>query len=231
MEDLKFKDLIYVIPSALSHEQCDMLINEYEQRSTESGYEACTHAITNILTQSTFRKVELIPQTETFNIIHNTIGNAIADWIDYLDSFNMFHTASLKYLIRYSHMYRLMKYDEGGWIHPHVDFGEFVHGSCTVALNDNYEGGEFLFFNGNHKVDLKKGDLMIFPASTFFVHQVTPITKGIRYSVNTFLQSVSEKDKHMLLNYASKLSHENVDEFFHKSSTEQLKRLQEIHNG
>jgi hypothetical protein len=229
MEDVKLKDLIYVIPSALSHDQCDMLINEYERRSSEAGGEQCIHAITGILTQSTFNRVELIPKTETFDIIHNKIGDSISTWIEHLDSFNMFHTNMMKSNIRYSHMYRLMKYNVGGWIHPHIDFFDFIYGSCTIALNDNYEGGEFKFFNGNHKVDLKKGDLMIFPASPFFVHEVTTITKGIRYSVNTFLQSLPESYKNMVVDQAYR--NEKPNELFHNSSLVPLKRFQEFNNG
>ena len=36
---------------------------------------------------------------------------------------------------------------------------------------------------------------MIFPAGYLWVHEVTPITKGVRYSVNTFLQSIPQSVK------------------------------------
>ena len=36
---------------------------------------------------------------------------------------------------------------------------------------------------------MEKGDALIFPANHFFVHEVTEITEGRRYSVNSFLTS------------------------------------------
>ena len=56
----------------------------------------------------------------------------------------------------YPHMYRIMKYETGQWIHPHVDHDPYVYGSCTINLNDEYEGGEFQFWGGKHKVNLEK---------------------------------------------------------------------------
>jgi len=85
------------------------------------------------------------------------------------------------------HKYRLMKYEKGAWIHPHVDHGDGIYGSCTINLNDDYEGGDFAFWGGKHKVKLGIGDVMIWPADYFWVHQVEEITEGTRYSANTFL--------------------------------------------
>lgn len=190
MEDIRLKDLIYVVKGALSKEQCEMLINEYEDRSNSAVKESCIHAVTNQMTTSTFKRVELHPETDTFNIVHNKINNIIDEWIDYLDQFKAFHPPALKKFLRFSHMHRLMKYEVGGWIHPHIDWEEMIHASCTIALNDDYEGGEFRFWNGRHTVELKQGDAMIFPADPFWVHEVTEITKGARYSTNTFIQAL-----------------------------------------
>jgi len=192
---MDMRELIYVKKGVLSKEQCQALINEYEQRANEAELEKCYHAVTNKMTTSTYKRIELIPETENFNLIHNTINQTIKDWIVYLDSFTSFHTAALKKSLRYSHMHRLMKYSEGEWIHPHVDWEEMIHGSCTVALNDDYEGGDFCFWNGKHTVKLEAGDVMIFPAGPMWVHEVMPITKGIRYSTNTFLQSLPLQER------------------------------------
>ena len=80
-----------------------------------------------------------------------------------------------------------MKYSLGAEIHPHSDHDPGTYGSISFNLNDNYEGGVFTFFNGNYSVELKKGDALIFPADYFWVHEVTPVTKGVRYSLNSFL--------------------------------------------
>lgn len=115
----------------------------------------------------------------------------INDYHRYLDKFEAFHTLH-RSAMTYSHMYRLLKYEVGAKIHPHIDHSPFVYGSCTFNLNDDYEGGQFAFFRGKHKVDLRRGDAMIWPADYFWVHEVEPITRGTRYSTNSFLQSIPE---------------------------------------
>lgn len=49
------------------------------------------------------------------------------------------------------------------------------------TLNDDYEGGELIFFE-NEVMDMKAGDLIIFPSNFMFPHKVNPVTKGVRYS-------------------------------------------------
>ena len=70
---------------------------------------------------------------------------------------------------------------------------KFLHGnarklSMTILLNDNYHGGEFQFaVSRNGAVDIEtpnfknSGSVIVFPS--FSWHQVTPVTKGTRYSL------------------------------------------------
>lgn len=53
--------------------------------------------------------------------------------------------------------------------------------SALGILNDDYEGGEFLMF-GDEKIDLRKGDIMVFPSNFLYPHLVKPVTSGVRYS-------------------------------------------------
>ena len=59
--------------------------------------------------------------------------------------------------------------------------------SMTVQLSDSkdYEGGEFQFYNGNEDPDIppipEQGSILIFDSRMY--HRVTPITKGVRYSL------------------------------------------------
>jgi predicted 2-oxoglutarate/Fe(II)-dependent dioxygenase YbiX len=53
--------------------------------------------------------------------------------------------------------------------------------SIIGLLNDNYEGGEFIMFD-DMKIDLKQGDIMIFPSCFLYPHKVEEITDGTRYS-------------------------------------------------
>lgn len=83
---------------------------------------------------------------------------------------------------------RFNKYSIGESISSHVDH---IHGlfedkkgipilSMVGLLNDDFDGGEFMLCN--QKVDLKAGDVLIFPSIFLYPHEVKPVTKGTRYS-------------------------------------------------
>jgi predicted 2-oxoglutarate/Fe(II)-dependent dioxygenase YbiX len=54
--------------------------------------------------------------------------------------------------------------------------------SVLGLLNDDFEGGEFLMFDNEKNIDLKAGDIMIFPSIFLYPHRVAPVTKGTRYA-------------------------------------------------
>jgi predicted 2-oxoglutarate/Fe(II)-dependent dioxygenase YbiX len=54
--------------------------------------------------------------------------------------------------------------------------------SLVGVLNDEYEGGELTFFD-DYKLDLKQGDVVVFPSCFLYPHKVNEITKGTRYSL------------------------------------------------
>ena len=58
--------------------------------------------------------------------------------------------------------------------------------SCSIALNDGFEGGEFAFFNGEVSYKQAKGSMLLFPSSFQYPHQVNPVTSGTRYSIVTW---------------------------------------------
>ena len=53
--------------------------------------------------------------------------------------------------------------------------------SCLGSLNDDYKGGELVFF-GNKTIEFKQGDLLIFPSNFLYPHRVEPVDSGIRWS-------------------------------------------------
>jgi len=177
------------IPNFLTDKECQELIQEYEQRSNYSLKEQSKNYHTDKIEQSSFDVVNLIPKTKNFNFIKQKTKKAIEIYINYLSQPKFFFTDSLKQNLRFSHSYRIMKYSIGSNIHAHSDHDIGIYGSISFNLNDDYEGGEFKFFNKNHTVSLRKGDALIFPADYFWVHEITPVTKGNRYSINSFICS------------------------------------------
>ena len=53
--------------------------------------------------------------------------------------------------------------------------------TIVCALNDNYQGGEFVLFQ-DEPYKLDKGDIIMFPSNFLYPHRVDTVTDGIRYS-------------------------------------------------
>jgi len=58
--------------------------------------------------------------------------------------------------------------------------------SSIVYLNDEYEGGEIYFPNQEFKVKPPKKTLIFFPGDVHFLHGVTTVTSGHRYTIPVF---------------------------------------------
>ena len=179
-------DLIYIKRNFLSPEHCKYIINEFETSPNPPQQEHCPQAFSGVDTYSTFSVKDSQYRSASFYMIHETIEQTINEYWDYTDTFGAFHVARRGSML-FPHRYRLMKYEKGSWIHPHVDHDNGIYGSCTINLNTDYEGGTFAFWGGHHKVKLGLGDVMIWPADYFWVHEVEEITEGTRYSANCFL--------------------------------------------
>lgn len=84
--------------------------------------------------------------------------------------------------------YDALRYKKGGFYTTHVDHFSIRHRtvSCSFALNDDYEGGEWGFFGEEIKIKAPVGSAVLFPSNFCFPHQILPVTKGTRYSVVTW---------------------------------------------
>ena len=84
--------------------------------------------------------------------------------------------------------YELLRYKEGQFYTQHTDsFKDRPRAvSCSFALNDDYEGGEFMFFDRELVYNLKKGSCIMFPSNFMYPHEIMPVTSGTRYSIVTW---------------------------------------------
>ena len=112
--------------------------------------------------------------------------------------------AGWKYDIRSAEYTQIARYKEGMFYDWHTDGrgdhksiyqiigNPLMHGrvrkiSGTIILNDDFEGGEFQFARQRNDkciietIEHKIGSITIFPADMW--HRVTPVTKGIRYTL------------------------------------------------
>ena len=119
----------------------------------------------------------------TKEIIMKELWNAIDDYVNNL-GFSWFTGWHGYTSIRFN------KYEKNKKMAEHCDhiqsmFDGNIKGipilSVLGILNNDYEGGEFIMFK-NKKINLLKGDLLIFPSVFLYPHKVEPIKKGTRYS-------------------------------------------------
>jgi len=192
--DYKITDLKFHIDKLVPKEVCKYFINIYENNSKyeclENSYKyetkkseqdnfKCINLTTLAMENKNFIEPLEIAKKYINIMITNYVLNIQKNICSTFDSFN----------IKNSFNIRILKYEKGQCIKDHTDVGGTIRASCTLNLNEDYEGGEFRFFNGRIKHSFKTGDGMIFPAEPIWIHGTEPIIKGVRYSINCFLQN------------------------------------------
>ena len=117
------------------------------------------------------------------NLIVDKLQSTILEYIESL-KFDWFDSWAGYSTIKF------IKYSQGQTMQNHCDH---IHSlfdgerkgvpilSIIGILNDDYEGGELIMFE-DKKIKTKKGDLLIFPSNFLYPHEITPVTKGVRYS-------------------------------------------------
>lgn len=85
----------------------------------------------------------------------------------------------------------LLKYEKTGHLPAHQDQGISTRVlSVLLYLNDNYEGGEIEFRHSNLSIKPDPGSILFFPSNFLYVHEVHPITNGIRYALPNWYHNV-----------------------------------------
>lgn len=84
--------------------------------------------------------------------------------------------------------YDLLRYNQGQFYVQHTDsFKQQQRSvSCSFLLNDDYEGGEFAFFDREIVIRGGKGSIVMFPSNFMFPHEIMPVISGTRYSIITW---------------------------------------------
>jgi Rps23 Pro-64 3,4-dihydroxylase Tpa1-like proline 4-hydroxylase len=117
--------------------------------------------------------------------IFNFMRSLIQKYTEYVHPYNFQVQADIGYYLR--------QMKEGDYYKEHDDDG-VGEGTGTrrmtvsICLNDNYQGGDFTFFQEQTVYSLKKGDVLMFPSNFMYPHGVREITKGTRYQLITWLK-------------------------------------------
>lgn len=125
------------------------------------------------------------------SLVYNNIFNGINE------AFNHYSTelypAASKNIKSTEGMLSILKYSKMGYLPQHQDQGVSSRVLSTVGyLNDNYSGGEIYFPYVNVTVKPEAGSVIFFPSNFIYVHEVKPMSNGIRYAVPQWYHSLKE---------------------------------------
>ena len=199
MFEHKISDLKYRINSLVPKDVCQKIIDVFEKYPELAVTEGSYKYKTNQPEMDNFKCINLSrinnPNKDILYALtaaKHYINIMTINYVNYIKSKKISPTFN-NHLINSSENIRILKYEKGQCIKDHCDVNYRTRASCTLNLNEDYEGGEFRFFDGQIKEVFKRGDAMLFPAELIWIHGTEPITKGTRYSINCFLHNINDK--------------------------------------
>lgn len=164
--DLNYNHTITQHDGVIPYDICDVCINDC--KNFQKGKSKHEH-----LWKAQFDSTLII---DINHIIYQTLNNF---WNEFVNKTNI--------KIDFIEYYEVKKYVVGDFFESHRDNYFTLDSKIDRKINlilqlsekNNYEGGDLLI--GNHTVSRNKGTIILFPAT--YMHEVTKITKGVRYSL------------------------------------------------
>lgn len=180
----KIKDYISVFDGVFTDSLCEALLSEYKECEdwvsalTDLGLDPARQCSTiGISFDSIIQKNPKI-RAKLDKYVFASAGLAIKKYNEKFSFCRIGHDSG----------YDLLRYKVGQFYTTHTDsFKNMPRAvSCSFALNDDYEGGEFAFFDRELVYKLKKGSCIMFPSNFMYPHEIMPVTSGTRYSIVTW---------------------------------------------
>ena len=178
-------DYIVVFEDVITHALCDAVLAEY--KDCDDWINAVVRNDENL----NARNCQTIGMSFSSVIEKNQETRKKLDSYLYVSASNVIKQYNKQFThcdIEQDSGYDLLKYEVGGFYITHTDsFKERPRAvSCSFILNDDYEGGEFAFFDRELVYNLKKGSCIMFPSNFMYPHEIMPVTSGTRYSIVTW---------------------------------------------
>ena len=166
----------------LSSEECSNVLQDLESNSW--GKHSYHQNSTNDFHQySDEFNVSYNYSNETFSLVSSRLQQSVVKYIKHFN-FEWFTT------INGISPPRFNKYSENTQMRNHCDhihslFDGDIKGVPILtflgSLNNDYVGGELVFFDSD-VIELKMGQIMVFPSNFLYPHRVEPVKSGTRYS-------------------------------------------------
>jgi Rps23 Pro-64 3,4-dihydroxylase Tpa1-like proline 4-hydroxylase len=179
-------DYIVVLEGALTHDICDAILEEFSFEE-----EWVKTSIGGGEVNSNIRSAETVVISYPHVIEKNPKVRQKLDQYVFSSAGAVINRYNEKFplcRIEEDSGYELLRYKEGQFYIQHTDsFKARPRAvSCSFALNDDYEGGEWGFFDREKIIKAPKGSAVLFPSNFMYPHEIMPVTKGTRYSVITW---------------------------------------------
>jgi predicted 2-oxoglutarate/Fe(II)-dependent dioxygenase YbiX len=177
----KIENYIKVYKNFIDKPTCEKIINEINQASWKQHtfYNHIENTINNV---SGDKELDVcFDETNLRDLLRQKTNEAITLYIT---------TINGRPTIKQFSGIRFNRYQKGQIMAKHFDHIQSLFDgerkgipilSIVGLLNDNYKGGEFVMFD-DMKIDLKQGDVMIFPSCFLYPHKVKEVIDGTRYS-------------------------------------------------
>lgn len=174
---------IFVIDNVLNYDECQEIINVIDKHATlkESYGESAN-------VQSTYIDLEMLKNSniELHDKLYKMIFNSINHIVLIVGNTTPIDISCIKS----DSGYRLRKVH--GSTKIHVDgvlenYNKVRFASVVIALNSDYEGGEFVFPEQDVKIKLKAGQALFFPPHWSHPHKTLELHGTYRYTINTWL--------------------------------------------
>ena len=183
----KLEDFVQVFDNVLSPENCNLILDEYKNSSewldTRTGDGEVSKDTRNC-TEISISSQHILEQNfdvrkNLDDAVFESVRNVITNYNNLIPTFR----------IDIDTGYQLLRYKEGEFYIQHTDsFKEQQRSlSCSIQLNEDYEGGEFALFDREMMIRTKPGSAIVFPSNFMYPHEIMPVIKGTRYSIITWL--------------------------------------------
>jgi predicted 2-oxoglutarate/Fe(II)-dependent dioxygenase YbiX len=182
------EDFIIIVKNVIPPELCDAILDEYKNCNDWQD----PPKVDSDARLSRGRKCQVIYTSEKDNLLYNNIRTQLDNEI-FTFVAKCLETYVTKFptcVVSQDTGYDLLKYATNDYYKQHTDsfLGNPRETSCSLLLNDDFEGGEFAFFDGQLKYKLNKGDALMFPSNFMFPHEVMKVTEGTRYAIITWFR-------------------------------------------
>jgi len=190
--------LSYVLirPNAINKEGLQELIQHIESSSSEDlsvfdAQETNRTGRTSWAVDKITRDTQIVPMGNLYPKIETLLRECVSQII------NPFYDIE----VSGSEIPQILSYSIGGHYKPHIDGesiwvsprGEKIWKKSTdrdistvFFLNNNFEGGDFVFPDLKIRIRPEPGMMVCFPSNHHYMHGVEPVTRGKRYSIVTW---------------------------------------------